>query len=348
MLDFTGVKCPVCEVPFKKNDDIVVCPSCGAPYHRGCYHDAGRCVFEEELHGSGKSWAAPAPPEPPDMTSEIKDQECPSCGILNAHSALFCNRCGVSLRPQQQQYQNRQSNNTETSPPQKKPIPPGFFGGTAFSPFQFDPMGGVSPTEELDDKVSFGDASKLVKQNTSYYMPVFRRIKTTKKNKFNFSAFICSGPWMLYRKQYKAGAVVTALIFALYLTSTFLSMFLSSPILFGVMEQVGVDISSYPSMSATQLQQVISILMENPADYLKAISPLICMAGILIIMIVIGIRGNKMYMKHCIKTAKKIKNNSSITNVNDEINSHGGVNTGIAICMFVCYAIVSNISFFIT
>ena len=57
-------------------------------------------------------------------------------------------------------------------------------------------------------------ASKLVKQNTAYYMPVFRHIKHTGKNKFNFTAFLFSGPWMLFRKQYKYGTLVTVLMFA--------------------------------------------------------------------------------------------------------------------------------------
>ena len=48
-------------------------------------------------------------------------------------------------------------------------------------------------------------------------MPVFRYMKQTGKNKFNFSAFLFSGAWMLYRKQYKYGAIVTAIMFALFI-----------------------------------------------------------------------------------------------------------------------------------
>ena len=32
------------------------------------------------------------------------------------------------------------------------------------------------------------------------------------RNRFNFSAFLFSGGWMLYRKQYKIGSVITAVM----------------------------------------------------------------------------------------------------------------------------------------
>ena len=65
MLDYTGVKCPVCGVPFQPEDDIVVCPECGAPYHRACYQKEGKCVFDD-LHAQGKEWQPPEPPKAPD------------------------------------------------------------------------------------------------------------------------------------------------------------------------------------------------------------------------------------------------------------------------------------------
>ncbi|MBS6236502.1 MAG: hypothetical protein KH615_11425, partial [Clostridiales bacterium] len=40
-MDYTGLKCPVCGKPFGTDDDIVVCPEYGAPYHRACYQQAG-------------------------------------------------------------------------------------------------------------------------------------------------------------------------------------------------------------------------------------------------------------------------------------------------------------------
>ena len=113
-MDYKGIKCPVCDKPFTENDDIVVCPVCGAPYHRGCYKEKGVCIFTD-LHESGKTWAPPVPPDAPNTASELKDKECPNCGTLNAHSALFCNICGTSLTGAPDEHRNT-GYNTQQNP----------------------------------------------------------------------------------------------------------------------------------------------------------------------------------------------------------------------------------------
>lgn len=336
MLDYSGIKCPVCGVPFKQDDDIVVCPDCGAPYHRACYEKEGHCIFEEE-HASGKVWEAPRPPVSPDISAEIKDRECPQCGTLNAHSALFCNRCGASLSGQPQRH-----NNTADIPP-IPPVPPvrqnTAYGGVV-PPFSFDPMGGVSPAEELDDGVTFGDASKLVKQNTAYYMPVFRYMKQTGHGKFSFCAFLFSGAWMLYRKQYKFGSIITALMFALYIGYMFLTYFVADPVLTALMAQVGADITSSAALTQEQLLAMSQLLADDPMMFLQVLLPLLCLFGMLVVMIVVGIRGNKMYMKHCVRTIRTIKESPQSTDPGIALEAKGGVNVPVTVCLFVCYMIV--------
>lgn len=88
MTDFTGVKCPVCGVPFQPEDDIVVCPECGAPYHRACYQQEGHCIFEDK-HGT--AWQFPD-----ERTNPSGDTvRCPKCGHDNTAGALFCEHCGT-------------------------------------------------------------------------------------------------------------------------------------------------------------------------------------------------------------------------------------------------------------
>lgn len=341
MADYEGIRCPICDIPFKKDDDIVVCPSCGAPYHRHCYQEKGHCIYEAE-HGSGKGWQPPKPPDPPDISTEIKDKECAVCGTLNAHSALFCNRCGSSLVGDPKTYQN-------TPPPsaagQPQGTPPIY--GFGAHPFSFDPMGGVSPTEKLDDNVTFGDVSKLVKTNTGYYMPVFRRIVQTKHKKFSFCAFLFSGPWMLYRKQYKLGTIFTILIFGLYIAYTFTSLYVSTPVLLQAMETAGVELTS-AGLTYNDYSEIANVLMTQPILYLQVALPLICLLFMLIIMIICGVMGNKWYMKHCIRTIKQIKEKEDPADVNNVIDAKGGVNLAIAICLFISYSIISSMpSFFL-
>lgn len=325
MLDYTGVKCPVCGAPFQKDDDIVVCPECGAPYHRGCYQQEGHCIFQD-LHEQGKEWAPPPPPKAPDAAAEIKDQECPVCGTLNGHSALFCNRCGSSLVGSPQRYNN--SPNPQGAPPQPRytPVAP---------PFSFDPMGGVSPADILEEGVTFGDASKLVKQNTNYYMPVFHYIRKTRRNKFNFCAFLFSGVWMLYRKQYKYGAVVTALVFGLYIACILLSLFVSAPVLTSFAQQAGLDLNQPLDPSSNAWIAFTELLLADPGAYLRISLPTLCLLAVLIVRIVIGIRGNKLYLQHCVRTVRQVKAGDSVSSA--ALEEKGGVNLPVAVCLGVCY-----------
>lgn len=343
MLDYTGVKCPVCEVPFQKDDDIVVCPECGAPYHRECYHQAGKCIFEE-LHKEGKEWQPPAPPKAPDHSAEIKDQECPVCGTLNGHSSLFCSRCGASLLGEPHQYNNTAAQGKPPEAPSAPPYSP--YGGPRYGgvvpPFAYDPMGGVSPAEVLDTDVTFGDASKLVKQNTNYYMPVFRYIKQTGRNKFNFSAFLFTGAWMLYRKQYKYGIIVTVLMFLLHIAEILVSSFVSLPALLALAQAAGIDITSTLYLGTEQYAMISAQMALDPVNAARFMMAMLCPLLSLIVMIVVGIRGNKMYLNHCVSTVQivKIIQEDEGGSLNAALDAKGGVNTMATLCVALCYFII--------
>lgn len=338
MLDYTGVKCPVCEAPFRKDDDIVVCPECGAPYHRECYQQAGKCVFDD-LHEQGKEWQPPQPPTPPDTTAEIKDRECPRCGTLNSHSSLFCTRCGNSLTGEPQTYNNTQQRGAPTQ---------GYnpYAGTQFNgvpggvSFVFDPMGGVSPTEPADDGVTFGDVSKVVKSNTAYYMPVFRYLKQTGRNKFNFAAFLFSGAWLLYRKQYKAGTVITAIMLALQAAFQAVCWLVFYPTIDALALQAGYDVSTY--ISYEQMASVIMLAENDSMTMLKLLSPYVVMIASLVVMILVGVKGNRMYLKHCVKTVQTVKA-EQLTDPEVTLEEHGGINMMAAMCAAICLFLVQTV-----
>lgn len=48
---FKNEKCAACGMKFFDDEDIVVCPECGAPYHRECWNRVGTCIHSAE-HGS--------------------------------------------------------------------------------------------------------------------------------------------------------------------------------------------------------------------------------------------------------------------------------------------------------
>lgn len=336
MLDYTGLLCPVCKKPFTEDDDIVVCPVCGAPYHRACYEQSGECIFPE-LHEAGKDWQPPAPAaEPvPQPSAAIKDQECPFCGTLNDHGARFCTLCGRMLQPQAVPPQNSEPKTYGGYPGAGSPGQSPF----AATPFVFDPMGGVNPTEPLEQGVSYGEASKVVRARTGYYMPVFRYMKQTGRNKFNFSAFLFSGAWLLYRKQYKPGIIVSIIMVLLQVAYQCTLWLWADPALEALALQAGIDVNA-GMMTNQQLATLSGLAVQDTAIYLKIISPVLILLLTFIVMIIVGVRGNKMYLKHCVKEVRAIKADGS--DMDAAYRSKGGVNPMAALCFSICYSIINT------
>lgn len=336
MINYNGVKCPVCEKPFDKSDDVVVCPICGAPYHRHCYKEKGECVFHE-LHEKGESWEAPEVEEPKTASPyEIKDQECSRCGVLNSHSSLFCSNCGNALKiePKTHNNQNLPNNSQNYNFPNKMPT----YGMGGFQ-VNFDPMGGVSPNEYIDENISYAEVSKVVQQNTMYYLPTFKRIQDSKKSKFNSSAFFFSGAWLLYRKQYKAGILVTTLMFLLYLAQTFTALYISWPKMTSILNSLGETISA-DGMTTEQLALLAANVSGN--DMLYMALPSLMLLLMFVTMLIVGFCGNKMYMKHCIKTINKTRNTTvNSEDFNTRILEVGGINSSVIILIFVCYTLIT-------
>ena len=187
--------------------------------------------------------------------------------------------------------------------------------------------------------------SKLVQQNSGYYMAVFKNTNTYGRSKFNFSAFLFSGGWFLYRKQYKPGIILTAIMFLLLIGSSLVSYLIVNPIMIDALDTAGISYND-----ATYLQLIDALTQyfsANPAQYLLFCLPLLIYALMLGIMIFSGIRGNRMYMKHCVRTVQEIKRTSQ--NESDAAaaySARGGVNTAAAFCLLGCYLITQWIPLF--
>ena len=57
---YDGLCCPVCKAKLFEDDDIVVCPDCGAPHHRKCWEYVGHCALGD-AHGTANQWQRPNP-----------------------------------------------------------------------------------------------------------------------------------------------------------------------------------------------------------------------------------------------------------------------------------------------
>ncbi len=348
-MDYTGIKCPVCGKTFTKQDDVVVCPECGAPYHRECYRNTGHCIFLEK-HEKGETWQPPK--ETRQSGGDEETRRCPRCGKDNSKYALFCDHCGMSLSedppvgPQNNYGQFRDqpprpnSGNPGTQQPGQAPggFPQGsFFGGT---PFVLDPMGGVNPNEPIDD-VPAGEVAKLVQNNTAYYLPVFMNYKRNRRNRFNFCAFFCTGGWFLYRKQYKWGAILTGIMVLIYGLSTYFS-YMSQDILMQLMSQAGFS-NDMSILAAGQPYSELRDLLLQQSFWTQITIFLPHILGLLqfVLMLIIGFNANKMYLKHCVRKIRRIHEMCPAPEEKAvQLQNQGGVNTAIAVCMLICYMIL--------
>ena len=124
---YVGCECPVCKKTFQPEDDVVVCPVCGAPHHRSCYQQNGGCALESQ-HALGKEW------QPPQQQQQTPPPGafCPVCGAPVAPGSQYCHSCGSLLgaapqeeqRPPQQPGWGNPQQNGQNPNPQQGQTPP--------------------------------------------------------------------------------------------------------------------------------------------------------------------------------------------------------------------------------
>lgn len=207
MPNYTGSDCPICGKLFTETDDIVVCPVCGAPHHRECYKTVGHCGNEEQ-HESGYRWLPPPPPEGQAPQDRVV---CRSCGADNPAGNFFCEACGqrVTGEPQQGQQQSQQPYNQ----PRGQQPQGGIFG-------DFLNAANLDYTQVLDKGVTLKEACDFVGPSAIPFIFKFKRLVYGGIS-FNWSAFLLGPYYFFYRRMYKAGAVLFAVMLAASLPSLY-------------------------------------------------------------------------------------------------------------------------------
>ena len=317
-MDYIGYKCPVCNKYFHADDDVVVCPECGTPHHRECYEQTGHCIYEDR-HASGFDY------QKDDEDAKDQPKRCPSCGKENDANSFFCNQCGAPL--------SADHNNDQQSSYNEDGFPRGT--GQAGNPFYAtfnDPMGGVPSDTDFGDGITAGETAKYVKQNTPYFIRVFSNIKNFNKSKFNFAAALFRGGYMLYRKMYLPGAIITTIQLLMTFASTYLQVFgykYFSDEFAKLYDQAWSYYSFGGLMSA--------LGHANSTEFFIVVTPFIISLVNIVMMIVIGICFNKMYMNHCKKQITLIKAEAEKNGENPEtiLQTKGGVNIGLAVSLLI-------------
>lgn len=327
-MDYESLKCPVCTETFKKGDDIVVCPECGTPHHRRCYEKENRCAFEEK-HGEGYVFGGEENARPEaesaaeqEENSQDNTAECPRCKTKNPENSFYCSKCGFPLK-----FGNGQ--NTRQDGRQNG----GFgFNGVDF----FDPMAGVNPEYKLDEDVNAGEAAKYVQKNTQYFSRVFFNIKEFAKGKFNFCAFLFSGGYLLYRKMYKIGAIISSIMFLLMVAQIYIQLSPSGTQFFEAVNNASQGITSYNEYYSNISEAFFDMNMFNQ---IMIYIMMICSLLEIGLRIFVGVKANRWYFNHTVKKIRQIKSGSTSA-VNNETETLGGVNTALALSMFFVYLVI--------
>ncbi|MDR0404908.1 MAG: hypothetical protein LBH37_03880 [Oscillospiraceae bacterium] len=315
MVSFSGASCPECKVKFQDLDDIVVCPECGAPYHRQCYEKVGHCLFEEK-HKDKFKWKSRSAHR---QTGTLEDVICPSCGHKNPHNATYCEDCKSRITKRRGEFGSTQKlsqkevfNNSNSA----------LFAKASFSA---EPLLGFNPKEEIDG-VEAKDIAKYVQNNPNYYLNAFRLMKQKNKGRFNFSAFLFSGAWLLYRKQYKIGAVVSAVSMLISTIALWVNSYCSEIIYNDVLKSFNLPPDSFvPLEKLPEFQEKLFLLPTG--NVILFFLPNLLMILDFCIMVVCGFKGNKIYMSDCFLKINKIKKESkSEEELDQKFLLEGGVN----------------------
>lgn len=349
LFDYTGYECRSCGKEFTENDDIVVCPECGTPYHRDCYKKEGRCI-NDDLHSRHVSWKA---------DNEEKEQssaslKCVMCGSKLRDDQLFCDNCGAPTEFY------LKSNNLERD--RNAAGQPASYTGSASQgrteggameniyPYMInysDPMCGFNPDEEYADGLTTRDIADYVGTNTHYYLPKFKVMKETGfKLSINFPAMFFPEFYLAYRKMPFAALLVL-------LINTIIAIPKSVANIASVLNENGLKdmmISMYPDLE----EIIIKLAGIDLSGGSLVIMCNICSIISMVIIFIFAAFSNYFYYKSVISKGGKIKKAAVESGMDYSmlLKSSGGTSVGtmilfIILRLFSSYAVMAGILIFI-
>lgn len=310
IMKFTDESCFSCGRKFNENDDVVVCPECGTPYHRDCYNHEGKCV-NAQLHESGGKWRR----KPVSEQSAAKDEAgriCPKCMHRNDENAEICRGCGCRL-PDKDGSQHEDNNGIGLE---------AMFGNTdnAF----FKPYLGLDPDEDLGG-ATVRELSVFVDSNTLYYLPLFKKMKDFgSRVSLNVASFLFPYFYFANRKMWFWGIVTAVVSVLLELPSTLYTL-------------------ATTELELPYIQNVIAELTKMK-DSLLLVSEGCAIAG-WIFRIIVCMFANRLYFRFAVRSINKIKESHGGFAESAVLKAKGGVNPSNMLFMLL---ILIGISFAIS
>ncbi len=281
---YTGVECPACHQKFSDDDDIVVCPVCGAPHHRACYLEHGDCVLSGQ-HEQGKLWKMPQ-----------SASTTPAAAVTASEPASTTNN-NPYINPEAY----RPANQTQSSAQQPgssgtgQPHTTSYQSGqTIYNPYTV-PFAGLNPEEELDG-IKIKDLAQFVGPSAPYYLIRFQFFnKTGRRVNFNWSSFFLNYIYFFFRKMTWVGILLLAISLVCMIPSFLLVFYYFK------------DILSSGVLPNPQDFMNIYSLLETPKMASIATALQICQIIGFVTRAFMAAFANYFYYRFCISTIKKIR-----------------------------------------
>ena len=260
-------QCVVCKAYLFEDDDVVHCPTCGAPHHRDCYKSVGHCGLEE-LHGTENQYSKKAvETEETDTKTapeEKTENKCIVCKKSLPEDTQYCPYCGA---------------------PTKTPV--------TFE--RLAPFVAADGSTEIEDGVTAKEATPIIAVNQIRYLSRFIRTGEKKKLSWNWAAFLFPHVWFSFRKMHSAawGFSIGMII----------SSLLSLPFNVAVTRLPGYMDLKGGSAVLGRFVVENAHLIDRTVLILALVGSLLHIA----IMLAGGLFGDKIYKSRVVRVAKEIK-----------------------------------------
>lgn len=207
MKEYIGKICPYCKTEFTDTDDIVVCNSCEMPHHKSCWVDNQGCT----TFGCLGTIDSPNGAQTTDNAqNEVQIQNdviyCAKCGTKNKQADSFCSKCGNALHSN-----NINNSNTNSNPSNYNTYSTN--NNTSYNTYGANNNSGYSTNNNFDQEMA-----NFIGENNQYYISKFNEMKReNKQTTWNWSAFLFTAYWLIYRKMYAQGVALMAISFVISL-----------------------------------------------------------------------------------------------------------------------------------
>ena len=312
MPKYYGCPCEGCGEPLTLKDDIVVCPDCGAPYHRTCYEKPGRCIHSP-AHAAGYEWHFPY------QDAELRT--CPSCGERTLRSEETCRCCGAALPPESAEQPNDRA---AASAEQNRDFDySGMYRDEMYRNFTekvIDPVHrnvrAAFGKDEMIDGVPYQDWVDFIGTAAPVYLNDYSQMQLRhSKISMSFSALLFGPFYFFYRKAWKPAFGFLAAELLLFV-----------PTLIGMMQTTGSPLTAGISASAlVALSRIMSFLS-------------------FALMLVRGLYGKWLYRRSAAARIRRIRAEFPDPEQRRAVlNAQGGVSIAACIGAFILLMIVGSL-----